>query len=52
MALTIWDDSISSDRTTHTVRLTPGGHRLWEVSWLPAAPWIATAPSPPWCSPT
>jgi hypothetical protein len=35
MALTILNDSISSDRTRHTARLTPGGGRLWEVSWLP-----------------
>jgi hypothetical protein len=35
MALTILDDSISSDRTWHTARLVPGGDLLWEVSWLP-----------------
>ena len=35
MALTIGDDSISSDRTAHTARLVPGGGHQWEVSWLP-----------------
>ena len=35
MALTIGDGSISSDRTRHTARLTPGEDQLWEVSWLP-----------------
>ena len=35
MALTILDDSVSSDRTTHRARLTPGRAHLWEVSWLP-----------------
>ena len=35
MALTIWDDSITSDRTAHTARpVADDGHR-WEVSWLP-----------------
>ena len=33
MALTILDDSISSDRTFHTARAFPG--EGWEVSWLP-----------------
>ena len=36
MALTIGDDSMSSDRTTHTARLMPGKNPWWEVSWLPA----------------
>jgi hypothetical protein len=35
MALTINDDSISGDRTTHTARRVPGPERAWEVSWLP-----------------
>jgi hypothetical protein len=34
MTLTIQDDSISSDHTTHTARLTPGHERAWRVSWL------------------
>jgi hypothetical protein len=36
MALTILDDCISSDNTTHTARTVPGKH--WEVSWLPGRP--------------
>jgi hypothetical protein len=35
MALTIPDDSMSTDRTTHRARLMPGRAHLWEVSWLP-----------------
>lgn len=35
MAVTILDDSMSSDRTTHRARLMPGRAHLWEVSWLP-----------------
>jgi hypothetical protein len=35
MALTILDDSMSSDRTTHRARMMPGRAHLWEVSWLP-----------------
>jgi hypothetical protein len=35
MALTILDDSMSSDRTTHRARLMAGRTHLWEVSWLP-----------------
>jgi hypothetical protein len=35
MALTILDDSISSDRTAHTARLAFGQDHRWEVSWLP-----------------
>jgi hypothetical protein len=34
MALTILDDSMNSDRTTHRARLMPGQEHLWEVSWL------------------
>jgi hypothetical protein len=35
MALTIRDDSITSDRTAHTAHpVADDGHR-WEVSWLP-----------------
>jgi len=35
MALTILDDTISSDRTAHTACLVPGEDHWWEVSWLP-----------------
>lgn len=35
MALSIDDDSMSSDRTGHTARLVPGTRHAWEVSWLP-----------------
>ena len=35
MAITILDDSMSSDYTTHRARLMPGRAHLWEVSWLP-----------------
>ena len=35
MALTIFDDSMSSDRTPHSARLMTGRAHLWEVSWLP-----------------
>jgi hypothetical protein len=35
MAVNILDDSMSSDRTTHSARLMPGRAHLWEVSWLP-----------------
>jgi hypothetical protein len=35
MAVTIGDDSMSSDNTMHTARLTPGTQHEWEVSWLP-----------------
>jgi hypothetical protein len=35
MALTILDDSMSSDRTPHTARRAPYMSSLWEVSWLP-----------------
>ena len=35
MTITILDDSMSSDRTTHRARLMPGRAHLWEVSWLP-----------------
>jgi hypothetical protein len=35
MALTILEDTISSDRTAHAARLAPGEQHLWEVSWLP-----------------
>jgi hypothetical protein len=35
MALTIGDDSISSDRSSHTARPAFGDRRMWEVSWLP-----------------
>jgi len=35
MTLTIQDDSISSDHTTHTARLAPRHERSRHVSWLP-----------------
>jgi hypothetical protein len=35
MALTILDDTMTSDRSTHSARLTPGEEHVWEVSWLP-----------------
>jgi hypothetical protein len=35
VALTILDDSMSSDRTAHQARLMPGRAQQWEVSWLP-----------------
>jgi hypothetical protein len=35
MPLTINEDSISGDRTSHTARLVPGHPDAWEVSWLP-----------------
>ena len=38
MAVTIGDDSMSSDSTVHTARLTPGRQHQWEVSWLPGRP--------------
>jgi hypothetical protein len=35
MALTINDDSMTSDRTGHTARPVPGHRHAWVVSWLP-----------------
>lgn len=35
MALTLMDDTITSDRTAHAARLAPGERHRWEVSWLP-----------------
>jgi hypothetical protein len=35
MALTILDDTMSSDRSAHTARVVPGSRHRWEVSWLP-----------------
>jgi hypothetical protein len=35
MALTIGDDTISSDRTAHTARVMADKDPRWEVSWLP-----------------
>jgi hypothetical protein len=35
MALTILDDSMSSDHSPHTARRAPYMPSLWEVSWLP-----------------
>ena len=35
MALTIWDHSITSDRTAHTARPVAHEEHRWEVSWLP-----------------
>ena len=38
MALTIGDDTITSDRTGHTAHSVPGAEHSWEVSWLPGRP--------------
>ena len=35
MALTIGDETITSDRTAHTARTVTGEEHRWEVSWLP-----------------
>ena len=35
MALTILDNSMTSDRSAHAGRLVPGARHTWEVSWLP-----------------
>jgi hypothetical protein len=35
MALTIRDDSITSDQTVHTARPVADDEHGWEVSWLP-----------------
>jgi hypothetical protein len=35
MALTINDDSISGDNTSHSARPAPGHPDAWEVTWLP-----------------
>ena len=35
MGLTINDDSITGDHTSHTARPAPGHLGAWEVSWLP-----------------
>jgi hypothetical protein len=35
MALTINDDRITADNTSHTARPAPGRPGIWEVSWLP-----------------
>ena len=35
MALTINDNTMSSDQTPHTARQAPGRQHEWEVSWLP-----------------
>ena len=35
MALTILDDTISSDRSAHTARALPSRDQTWEASWLP-----------------
>jgi hypothetical protein len=35
MPLTITDDSISGEYTTHTARPVPGHPHAWQVSWLP-----------------
>ncbi len=35
MTLTILDDTMSSDRSTHTARVVAGTRYRWEVSWLP-----------------
>jgi hypothetical protein len=45
MTLTINDTTMTSNQTPHTARHVPTQNG-WEVSWLPVAPWTATAPSP------
>jgi hypothetical protein len=35
MAVTILDDSMSSDRSPHSARRATGDRHSWEVSWLP-----------------
>ena len=35
MALKITDTAMTSDRSAHTARRSPGRGRGWEVSWLP-----------------
>lgn len=35
MALTILDDTMTTDRSPHSARLAPGERHVWEVSWLP-----------------
>ena len=35
MALTILDDTMSSDRSAHTARYVHGTRPRWEVSWIP-----------------
>ena len=35
MGLTILDNTMTSDRTTHTACLAQGEEHVWEVSWLP-----------------
>jgi hypothetical protein len=35
MALTINDDAITGEHTSHTARPAPGHPGAWEVSWLP-----------------
>jgi hypothetical protein len=35
MGLTITDNGMTGDNTTHTARLAPGHQHAWEVSWLP-----------------
>jgi len=35
MALTITDTAMTSDRSAHTARRSPGHDHGWEVSWLP-----------------
>jgi hypothetical protein len=36
MALAIGDETITSDRTTHTARTVADEEHRWEVSWLPS----------------
>jgi hypothetical protein len=40
MSLSINDTAMTSDRTAHTARLTPGRQHQWEVSWLPGQPLV------------
>jgi hypothetical protein len=35
MPLTVTDDLITSDHTTHTARPVPGHPHAWQVTWLP-----------------
>jgi hypothetical protein len=35
MTLTINDDIMTSDQTSHTARLAPGCQYIWQASWLP-----------------
>jgi hypothetical protein len=49
MALTILDDTITSDQSAHTARTVPERSTRGRCPGSPAAAWTVTAPSPPWC---